>query len=131
MRDTWLQILLVGAGGFAGAVLRVLVTGWVQRLAPDGFPFGTLMVNVVGCGLLGVLAGYTTSRGMLGSELRALLVVGVLGAFTTFSTFSCETLLLLRDGALARAAANVVASIVLCLVAVWLGHALGSGRFSI
>ena len=122
----WLsQSLLVGAGGFVGAILRFGVSGWVHRLAGfSGFPYGTLVVNVAGCLAIGLLAGLAESRQLLTPETRLLLLIGVLGSFTTFSTFGYETLALVRDGALIRAAANVTLHVGLGLGAAWGGLVL-------
>ena len=117
-------ILLVGAGGFLGAVARYLVGGWVQRLLPAAFPYGTLAVNVVGSLLLGAVYELGTARGALDPQLRLMLGVGVLGAFTTFSTFSLETLNLLREGSVFMAGTNVLTNVLVCLAAVWLGVTL-------
>jgi CrcB protein len=117
-------ILLVGAGGFLGAVARYLVGGWVQRLLPAAFPYGTLAVNVVGSLLLGAVYELGTARGALDPQLRLMLGVGVLGAFTTFSTFSLETLNLLREGSVFLAGTNVLTNVLVCLAAVWLGVTL-------
>ena len=125
------QLLLVGAGGFVGAILRFVVIGWVQRSDPVAtFPLGTLAVNVIGSFLVGVLTGLVHARGLLGPEARLVVLVGLLGAFTTFSTFSYETLALLRAGALVKAFANAAGSVVTCLLAVWVGYALGAARSS-
>lgn len=119
------RLLLIGCGGFAGSVARYLVAGWAQRLAPGGgFPAGTLVVNVTGCLLIGVLAGLAEERGVLGTEARALLMIGLMGGFTTFSTFGLETINLLRDGEPLAAALNIGASVVLGVLAVWVGLVL-------
>jgi len=118
-----LLILLVGIGGFFGAVMRYLVAGWVQDgLRTLSLPYGTLTVNVVGCLLIGLLAGLSENRNFLGPETRALLLIGVLGGFTTFSTFSYETFQLLRDGESLAAFSNVGLQVVLGLAAVWAGY---------
>ncbi len=118
-----LVILFVGVGGFIGAILRYLVTNWVQdTLHTLSLPYGTLTVNMVGCLLIGLLAGLTESRNLLGPETRALILVGVLGGFTTFSTFGYETIQLLRDGESLAAFSNVGLQICLGLVAVWIGY---------
>ena len=116
-------ILFVGVGGFIGAILRYLVTNWVQdTLHTLSLPYGTLTVNMVGCLLIGLLAGLTESRNLLGPETRALILVGVLGGFTTFSTFGYETIQLLRDGESLAAFSNVGLQLCLGLVAVWIGY---------
>jgi CrcB protein len=122
-----LDLLLVGVGGAAGSAARYLASGLVQRLDLWGsFPAGTLFVNVIGCAVLGVLGGLSDSRFLFGSNARLLLFIGVLGGFTTFSTFSYETLSLLRGGEAAKAALNVAASLVLCLAGTWLGYGVAS-----
>ncbi|HVS13985.1 MAG TPA: fluoride efflux transporter CrcB [Thermoanaerobaculia bacterium] len=119
------QLLLIGCGGFLGSISRFLVSGWVQRLAPgSSFPWGTLGVNVIGCLLIGLAGGLAESRGLFDPRQRALLMIGFLGGFTTFSTFGWETLALLRGAALARAFANCGLQVGLGLVAVWAGLAL-------
>lgn len=119
-----INILLVGAGGFIGSVLRYLVSGWVQQASRSvDFPFGTLAVNVIGCFIIGILAQLAESRGVFTSESRLFVFTGLLGGFTTFSSFGNETLNLARDSQLMNAFANVGANLVIGLVAVWLGRA--------
>ena len=117
--------LLVGLGGFLGSVGRYLVGGWVHRTLPlSTFPLGTLVVNVSGCFAIGLLGGAVAARQVFGPDARLFLMIGVLGGYTTFSSFTYETLSLARDAELARAGANVVLQIVLGLVAAWGGDAL-------
>ena len=114
--------VLVGAGGFVGSVLRFLVSGWAQRIDPQGgFPYGTLAVNAIGCLVIGLLSGLADARGVLGPEARLLILVGVLGGFTTFSTFGMETVNLMRDAHLLAAFGNVALHVVLGLAMVYLG----------
>jgi fluoride exporter len=115
------NLILIAVGGACGALMRFGISSGVAAVFGSGFPFGTLVVNVVGSLLIGVLYVFLTERLMGGAGLRALLVVGLLGAFTTFSTFSIETLQLIENGEAARALANVLANVVLCLSACWLG----------
>jgi CrcB protein len=116
---------LIGAGGFAGAILRYWIGGWFQRLPiAESFPLGTLVVNVSGCLLFGILAEVAEVRGLLTAEMRQLLLIGVLGAYTTFSSFANDSVHLLRDGKQWFAVLNVAASLLLCLLALWLGRAL-------
>lgn len=110
----------VAVGGAAGAVARYGLGGWIQDRAGFGFPWGTLVVNVLGCLLIGFAIRYLEAT-RLPAELRALVGVGFLGAFTTFSTFSYETVGLLEEGAWGRAAAYSLGSLLLGIVAVYLG----------
>jgi len=122
MQNLFSQTLLVGAGGFVGAGLRYLVSGWVYQLVPNaGFPWGTLVVNVAGCLVLGLLGGLAEIRGVLSVAARLFLFIGVLGGFTTFSTLAFETVALADGSQMVRAAANVGAHVVLGLGAAWLG----------
>ena len=120
-----LLILLVGVGGFVGAVMRYAVTNWVQyTLHTSTLPYGTLTVNVIGCLVIGLLGGLSESRNLLTAETRALLLIGVLGGFTTYSTFGYETVQLLRDGESLTAFSNIGLQICLGLVAVWIGYSV-------
>jgi len=119
------QILAIAAGGAVGSVLRFLMSNGVYGLLGRSFPYGTLAVNVLGSLLMGFLYILLLERTAAGPELRGLLLVGLLGAFTTFSTFSLETLNLLEQAAYLRAAVNVAASVAACLAAAWLGLTLG------
>jgi CrcB protein len=117
-------IALVGLGGAAGSMLRYWLGGLAQaRLGSAAFPAGTLAVNLAGCLAIGMLAYLADSRGAASPETRALLLVGLLGGFTTFSAFGNETLNLIRDGEGLLAGANVTANVVLGVAAVWLGRA--------
>ena len=118
-----LLIVLVGIGGFIGAVLRYLISDWVNEIFQTlSVPYGTLTVNITGCLFIGILAGLSENRNLLGPETRALLVVGVFGGFTTFSTFGNETVELLKDGKSIAAFSNVALHVCLGLVAVWVGY---------
>ena len=117
------QLVWVGMGGFAGSVLRFVVGGWAQRLSSAGaFPVGTMTVNVTGCLLIGVLGGLADYRQLLDPGQRAFLMIGVLGGFTTFSTFAFETLGLAQDGAWLKAFVNVSGQLLLGLVAAYAGY---------
>jgi len=122
-------LLWIGVGGFIGSILRFLGVALARRLAPaSGYPWGTLGVNVLGCLAIGLLAGWLEAgrAGRLATpEARAFLIVGVLGSFTTFSTFGHETVLLARDGPPVAAVLNVVLH--LALAAVLAGAALARG----
>ena len=124
-----LQIFLVGAGGFVGSVLRYAVSGWVHRCLPfTGFPYGTLAVNLLGCLAIGLLAGLADSRQMIGPELRIFLLLGMLGGFTTFSTFAYEGVELITHGEFAKVLASVMVHVLVGFLAVWFGHAITSVR---
>ena len=119
------RVLWVGFGGFVGAILRYLVAGWVQRWTKSlTFPHGTLAVNLIGCFVIGLLSHLLESLGAFGVEARSFIFIGLLGAFTTFSTFGNETLNLLREGDISFALRNVGVHIVLGLGMVWAGRAL-------
>jgi CrcB protein len=115
------QIAAIAAGGALGSVLRYGLSTWVHALAGRGFPYGTLAVNVLGCLVMGVLFVLLVERVGESAVLRAGLLIGLLGGFTTFSSFSIETFNLIEQGAVAKAAGNMMASLVLCLGATWLG----------
>jgi len=114
--------LWVAFGGALGSVARFACSGLAVRWFGAHFPWGTVFVNVTGSLAIGVLAALATGgRPLIGGDVRAFLIVGVLGGFTTFSSFSLETLNLARGGQLGAAGANVALSLIACLVAVWLG----------
>ena len=119
------QILAIAAGGAVGAVLRFLMSNGIYGLLGRGFPYGTLAVNVLGSLLMGFLYILLLERVSTGPELRAALLVGLLGAFTTFSTFSIETLNLIEQADYMKALINMVASVAACVLAAWLGLTLG------
>jgi CrcB protein len=120
-----MMYLAVALGGALGSVARYAVSLGAARWLGAGFPWGTLIVNVAGSFAIGVLAALVTADGRpaLGDGTRAFLMVGILGGFTTFSSFSLETLSLARAGAWGAAAGNASLSLLLCLGAVWLGFA--------
>lgn len=119
------QTLAIAAGGALGALLRFWSSNWTYGLLGRAFPYGTLAVNVVGSLLMGFCYAWLVERSSLGPEWRALIMVGFLGAFTTFSTFSIETLNLLEGGAVLKALLNTLLSVVLCVAAAWLGLVAG------
>jgi len=115
-------ILLVGAGGFIGSVLRYLISGWIFRLMDKPwFPIGTLAVNLVGCLAIGFLGGIAEQRRIFDQEFRLFVFVGILGGFTTFSALAYETASLAHDGRLAAALLNIALQVVVGLLAVWFG----------
>jgi len=120
-----LKLFLAGIGGFVGSILRYSVSGFVQDFSRGiDFPYGTLAVNLFGCFAIGFLSQLAESRGYFTAETRALVFIGVLGGFTTFSAFSNETINLWREGETLLASMNVAAHLVLCLGAVWVSRAL-------
>ena len=119
-----MQTLYVGIFGALGCLARYLFSSWIHAFAAGPIPFGTLAVNVLGSLAIGLLMGGDLHHPLLGGNLRIGLAVGFLGGFTTFSTFSYETVRLLENGSLGAALFNVLLNVVLCLLAVWLGIVL-------
>ena len=119
------MILFIACGGALGAVLRYGASLGVYSLLGRGFPYGTMFVNVTGSLLMGLLSIMMLERFNVGPEWRAAILVGLLGSFTTFSTFSIETLNLMEQGDMTRAFANIALSVTVCLAAVWVGISLG------
>jgi CrcB protein len=115
-----LTVIFLGSG--IGGVLRYGLGGWVQRMLGLTFPFGTLAVNVVGCLLIGFLGAGFAERLFVREDYRVAVLVGVLGGFTTFSAFEFETFVLISSGHYYRAVGNVVLSLGLGLMAVWMGY---------
>jgi len=119
-----LSYLWVSIGGAIGSAARFWISGVVAERYGETFPYGTLAVNVTGCFVVGIFAALTDPEGRLlvSPSFRQFFMIGVCGGYTTFSSFSLQTLALAHDGEWFRAAANTVASFALCLFAVWLGH---------
>ena len=124
-RKVMFRNIVVFIGGGIGAVFRYLLAGWIYKIIGTDFPYGTLVVNVIGCFLIGLFLTIAEDRFLINPSLRIFVAVGIIGGFTTFSTFNFETIELLRDGAFALGMMNVVASIVLGLSATWVGSILG------
>ena len=118
-------LVLIAIGGAFGAVFRYGASLGVYSLLGRGFPYGTLFVNVTGSLLIGLLSVLFLERYTIDPEWRAAILVGLLGSFTTFSTFSMETLALLEQGDISRASLNIVLSVFICLLAVWAGVIIG------
>jgi CrcB protein len=117
------QVLAIAAGGALGSVLRYGLSTWVHSFAGRGFPYGTLAVNVAGCLVMGFLFVLLVERVSDNTLWRAALLIGVLGGFTTFSSFSIETFNLIEDGLWLKAMLNAAGSLVLCVGATWIGVA--------
>lgn len=117
--------LAIAAGGAFGSLLRFGMSTWVHSFAGRAFPYGTLAVNVIGCLAMGFLFVLFVDRFSDNTVLRAGVLIGVLGGFTTFSSFSIETFNLIEQGELTRAAVNIFGSLILCMAATWLGVILG------
>jgi CrcB protein len=125
-----LKWVLIAVGGALGSLLRYSFQGWVQRtagtwverIAGESFPVGTLVVNVTACFVIGLLSGFFAGPQLIREEYRIGLTVGVLGGYSTFSTFGLETFSLANDGEYWFALANMVISCVAGFVAVWIGY---------
>ncbi|OQW75555.1 MAG: chromosome condensation protein CrcB [Proteobacteria bacterium ST_bin11] len=124
------QLFAVALGGAIGSMLRYLASNGVYSWLGRGFPYGTLTVNLLGSFLIGLMTeALILQRMSLALEYRTAILVGVMGGFTTFSSFSLETIYLLEQGQIGKAGLNVLASVLGCLLAVWAGLALGKGLF--
>lgn len=130
-----MQYVVIGLGGALGSMLRFGVGSWIDSGATKAvgpiFPWGTIIVNITGCFIIGFIATVSATEGriFLSPLTRQFILIGILGGYTTFSSFSLQTLLLAQGGQWWDAAANVLLSVVLCLVGVWLGAVL-AGAFN-
>ena len=128
--DKAMAYLAVGIGSALGGVGRFWIAGWMGQRFGDAFPWGTILVNVTGSLLIGLLAAFAGTEGRPHPKLSPLaaqfFMIGICGGYTTFSSFSLQTLKLLQAGSLVQAGANVVVSVVVCLIGVWAGYALGN-----
>lgn len=123
-----MNLLLVVLGGGVGSGLRYLMAAWIDQRHGSIFPFGILAVNVLGAFIIGCLAGLPAAEGrwLAGEHARLLFMTGLCGGFTTFSAFSLQTFALLRDAHWLHAGANILGSVALCLLGIWLGHLLAA-----
>ena len=117
-----IKVLAVGIGGFLGSISRYMLATWIHKIWEHPYPYGTFTVNILGCLLIGFLAGLSQTREIFHPQVRLLVFVGFLGAFTTFSAFGHETFALFTDGRVRAAVANIVLSIAIGLISVWLGY---------
>jgi len=118
------RIIAVGIGSFFGGILRYLFSGWAAALFGEFFPFGTLIVNILGSFIMGFVMVSGIEAGIIDFKLRIFLTTGIMGAFTTFSTFSYETMQFIFEGEFLLAALNIVLNLILGLFGVWLGITL-------
>ena len=116
-----MQLVAIAAGGALGAVFRFWLSTATYTILGRGFPYGTLLVNILGSFLMGIATVLLIERLAVSAEWRAAILIGLLGAFTTFSTFSVETLNLMESGQLGKAILNVLASVVVCIAAAGIG----------
>lgn len=119
------QLMLIAAGGAIGAVFRFVMSNGIHSFMSRDFPYGTLTVNVIGSFVMGISYVMLIERLNISPEWRAFIIVGLLGAFTTFSTFSIETLVLIENGEISKALLNVLLSVLLCVMGSWIGLILG------
>lgn len=128
---TFYKILMVALGGALGSTLRYLLGGWIQYKSGSSFPTGTLVVNIVGCFVIGFLGMLFTGPMVIREEYRIAILIGVLGGFTTFSSFGRETFMLANENQGWYAVMNLLLSNTFGLLAVWLGHRLAERWFGV
>jgi len=119
------KTILIGVAGLVGTLLRYWLSGYVARQYGETFPWGTMAVNLIGCLVTGVVFYVTEERFLVNPTVRTVILIGLLGGFTTFSSYGLQTFTLLRDGEYGLASLNVIASNILGLFMVWLGYVLG------
>ena len=120
-----LNLLLIAVGGALGSTARYLFSLLIQRASGTLFPIGTFAVNCVGCLVFGAIAGAAEQRAQIAPELRLFLLVGILGGFTTFSSYAFESFVLVRDGQFAAALVNIVGQVIAGLGGMWIGFVIG------
>lgn len=119
------KYLFIGLGGFLGSISRYWLSALIHKFAGMNFPYGTLTVNVIGCFAIGLLMTMFQEHFVENPNIRLFLIIGVLGGFTTFSSFSFDTLALMKAGNFLSAGVNIVASVTVCLMATWIGYYIG------
>ena len=120
------KYLFIGLGGFLGSIARYALSTSIYRAVGESFPYGTLAVNIIGCFIIGLLMTVFQDRFVVHPNFRFLIIVGVLGGFTTFSSFSYETFALMKAGNFIDAAMNSIISLTGCVVATWGGYFTGN-----
>ncbi len=121
-----MNLFAIAVGGAIGSAARYLLSTFVLRASGTLFPLGTFIVNVIGCLVFGAIAGATSQRVQISATVRLFLLTGILGGFTTFSSFAFESFVLARDGQFAWATINVVGQVVAGLVGMWLAYAIAT-----
>jgi len=124
VRLSYVNLLAVAIGGALGAAARYLLSAFVLRVSGTLFPLGTFVVNVIGCLVFGAIAGVTTQRVQMTPALRLFLLTGILGGFTTFSSYAFESFVLVRDGQMLWATINVAGQVIAGLVGMWAGYVI-------
>ena len=119
-----MKILIIGFGGFIGAILRYSISGWIHKLFGSGMPYGTLAVNVIGSFILGFILFYSEDRQSFSPLWRTFIAVGIMGALTTFSTFSYETFAMIQESLYLKAVWNITLNIITTILAIWAGMVL-------
>ena len=129
MKAALINAAMIGSGGFIGALARYGLIGFVQRQLPlPAFPYGTLAVNLLGCFVIGAVVGLAETRQLFGQEVRAFALIGLLGGFTTFSTFGYETFAMVRAEEYVRAVSNIGMHVGLGVTLVWIGYLITASR---
>lgn len=123
------KYLLIGLGGAIGSISRYVVSRMVYHASGESFPYGTLTVNIIGCFLIGLLMSVMQERLVTNPQYRYLLIIGLLGGFTTFSSFSYETFELIRTGNIGASAFNILSNVFGCLAGTWCGYMIGKNIF--
>jgi CrcB protein len=124
VRLSYVNLLAVAIGGALGAAARYLLSAFVLRVSGTLFPLGTFVVNVIGCLVFGAIAGVTTQRVQMTPALRLFLLTGILGGFTTFSSYAFESFVLVRDGQMLWATINVAGQVIAGLLGMWAGYVI-------